>query len=124
VSACSNVDRSAERVVLTVGDRSITEDKLKKDIKRITLEMGITDQGVKHLIPALTNRIVDNYLILEYGKINGITVSENELNAVIKDIKKDYPEKVFQNILIRSLRKFFRISSFADISILRNGRKH
>jgi FKBP-type peptidyl-prolyl cis-trans isomerase (trigger factor) len=102
MSACSNVDRSAERVVLSVGDRSITVDKLKKDIKRITLEMGITDQGVKQLIPALTNRIIDNYLILEYGKINGITVSENELNAVIKDIKKDYPEKVF----------------------LRNGRKH
>ncbi len=101
ISACGNVDRSAETVVITVGDRNITEDKLKKDIKRITFEMGIRDQGVKHLIPALTNRIIDNYLILEYGKINGITVSKNELNAAIKDIKKDYPENVFHNILIR-----------------------
>jgi len=100
LSACGNVDRSAERVVITVGDRIITEDNFKKDIKRITLEMGIRDQRVKHLIPALTNRIIDNYLIQEYGKINGITVSENELNAVIKDIKKDYPENVFHNILI------------------------
>lgn len=91
----------AERVVITVGERNITEDILKKDIKGITLEMGIMDQGVKHLIPALTKRIIDNYLILEYGKVNGITVSENELNAVIKDIKKDYPENEFQNILIR-----------------------
>jgi peptidyl-prolyl cis-trans isomerase C/foldase protein PrsA len=101
ISACGNVDRSAETVVITVGDRNITEDKLKKDIKRITFEMGIRDQGGKHLIPALTNRIIDNYLILEYGKINGITVSKNELNAAIKDIKKDYPENVFNNILIR-----------------------
>jgi hypothetical protein len=87
LSACRNVDRLAERVVITVGERNITEDILKKDIKRITLEMGIMDQGVKHLIPALTSRIIDNYLILEYGKVNGITVSDNELNAVRKDIK-------------------------------------
>jgi parvulin-like peptidyl-prolyl isomerase len=101
LSACSNVDRSAERVVITIGERNITKDRLKKDIKRITLEMGILDQGIKHLIPVLTSRIIDNYLILEYGKANGISVSENELNAAIKDIKKDYPEQVFQNILIR-----------------------
>ena len=79
LSACHIFDDPEERVVIIVGKRNVTEEELRRDIKHLTFEMGITDQRVKHLIPALTERIIDNYLILEYGKINGITVSENEL---------------------------------------------
>ena len=65
LSACDIFDRSDEKVVITVGDRNITTDDLKRDIKYITSGMGITDQGVKDVIDPLVSKLVDHNLILE-----------------------------------------------------------
>lgn len=100
LSACGILDRSDEKVVITVGKRNVTPDELKKDIKFITFEMSIPDQSVKNVLQPLVDRMVDHYLILEYGKDKGITVSTNELESAVKDIKKDYPDKVFQEMLL------------------------
>ena len=72
-----------------------------RDVKRITIEMGIQDQEVKGIIKPLINKIIDNYLILEYGKRNGITVTEQELSVAVAEIKGDYPERVFQDVLLQ-----------------------
>jgi parvulin-like peptidyl-prolyl isomerase len=102
LSACNILDRSEEEVVITVGARSITPDELKRDIKYITSGMGVTDQGVKHVIDPLVSKLVDHYLILEYGRQRGINISEKELDAEIKDIMKDYPdEAVFREMLLK-----------------------
>ena len=69
-SACNILDRSEEQVVIVVGDRDITTDELKRDIKYITSGMGVTDQGVKFVIEPLVSKLVDHYLILEYGNQN------------------------------------------------------
>jgi parvulin-like peptidyl-prolyl isomerase len=100
LSACGIFDRSDEKVAITVGKRNVTPDELKRDIKFITFEMGIPDQSVKNVLQPLVDRMVDHYLILEYGKEKGITVSTNELESAVKDIKKDYPDKVFQEMLL------------------------
>jgi parvulin-like peptidyl-prolyl isomerase len=100
LSACGIFDRSDEKVAITVGKRNVTPDELKRDIKFITFEMGIPDQTVKNVLQPLVDRMVDHYLILEYGKEKGITVSTNELESAVKDIKKDYPDKVFQEMLL------------------------
>ena len=89
-----------------MGNRNVSEDELKRDIRRITFEMGITDEEVKDLIPPLVNRIIDHYLIIEYGKAKGIKVSGNELESAVKDIKRDYQEKVFQEILLKGYIDF------------------
>jgi len=107
LSACGIFDRSDEKVVIIVGDRNITTDDLKRDIKYITSGMGITDQGVKDVIDPLVGKLVDHYLILEYGRQKGITVSEKELEFAVKDIKKDYPEEeVFQEMLLHRYLDF------------------
>ncbi|MEE9609905.1 MAG: peptidylprolyl isomerase [Desulfatiglandales bacterium] len=100
LSACGIFDRSDEKVVITVGKRNVTPDELKTDIKFVTFEIGIPDQSVKNVLKPLVDRVVDHYLILEYGKEKGITVSTNELEAAVKDIRKDYPDKVFQEMLL------------------------
>lgn len=102
LSACNILDRSEENVAITVGERNITTDELKRDIKYITSGMGVTDQEVNFVIDPLVNKLVDHYLILEYGRQNGITVSEKELEMAVEDIKKDYPEEaVFQQMLLQ-----------------------
>jgi len=101
LSACGIFDRSERRIVIIVGNRDVYEDELKRDIRRITFEMGITNEEVTDLITPLVNRIIDNYLIMEFGKEKGIKVSDNELESAVQDIKKDYPEKVFQELLLK-----------------------
>jgi parvulin-like peptidyl-prolyl isomerase len=102
LSACNILDRSGENVVIIVGEMGITTDELKRDIKYITSGMGVTDQEVNYVIDPLVSKLVDHYLILEYGRQNGISISEKELEIAIEDIKKDYPEEaVFQQMLLQ-----------------------
>ena len=100
ISACDLISHSRENVVITVGKRDMTADELKRDIKRMTLRMGITDQEIVYVLRPLINKIIDDYLIMEYSRKKGITISKKELESAVKDIKKDYPGKIFQEMLL------------------------
>ena len=101
LSACDILDRSEERAMVIVGERIVNEAELKRDIIEMTSGMGLTDQSVKEILDSLISRLVDYYLVLEYGRQNSITISEQELESAIEDTKKDYPEeKVFQEMLL------------------------
>lgn len=106
MAACGIIGQPEEKVVISVGKRHITTEELKGDIKHTTFEMGLTDQEVEHVIKALVNKIVDHYLILEYGKEKQIIVSGPELESAVKMIKKDYPEKVFHEVLLHGYIDF------------------
>ncbi|MFH1351937.1 MAG: peptidyl-prolyl cis-trans isomerase [Pseudomonadota bacterium] len=105
-SSCGLFDHSNENVVITVGNRSFTIDELQKDIKRISSRLGINDQEAVQILNKLIDRVLDEYLIIEYGRAQGITLAKNELETTIKDIKKDYPEKLFEEILLRNYIDF------------------
>lgn len=106
VSGCNILDRSKERVVITVGERSITEDELKKDVQQIVVEMGIPDQETKLNIEPIINKIIEKSLIMEYGKEEEILLSEQELESAIVDIKRDYPADTFQKMLLQRYINF------------------
>jgi len=89
-----------EKTVITVGKREISIGELKLDIRRFTAEMGITEQGVEQIIRPLVNRIVDHYLILEYGRESGIFISEEDLEAAVRKMERDYSEQDLRKILL------------------------
>ena len=101
LSACDIFDRSEERALVIVGERIVNEAELKRDIIDMTSGLGLTDQSVKEIMDSLIGRLVDYYLVLEYGRQNSISISEQELESAVEDTKKDYPEeKVFQEMLL------------------------
>jgi parvulin-like peptidyl-prolyl isomerase len=101
LSACDILDGSEERAMITVGERIVNEAELKRDIIDMTSGMGLTDQSVKEIMDPLIGKLVDHYLVLEYGRQNGITISEQELESAVEDAKEGYPEeKVFQEMLL------------------------
>jgi parvulin-like peptidyl-prolyl isomerase len=101
LSGCDIFNRSEEKAIITVGERIINEDELKRDIIDLTSGMGLTDQSVKEIMDSLIGRLVDDYLVLEYGRQNGITISEQELESAVEDAKEGYPEeKIFQEMLL------------------------
>ncbi len=101
LSGCDIFDHSEEKAIITVGDRIVNEAELKRDIIDLTSGTGLTDQSVKEIMDSLISRLVDDYLVLEYGRQNGITISEQELESAVEDAKEGYPEeKVFQEMLL------------------------
>ena len=101
LSACGVFDRSEEEIVIIVGERTVNETELKKDIMYITSGMGLTEQAVKEVLDSLIVKLVDHYLVLEYGRQSNITISKKELDSALEVIKKDYPEEeVFREMLL------------------------
>ena len=96
--ACELFDRPAEKVVLSVGSRSLTREDLRAQLKAMAYEQ----EGMqKERLDFLIERVVDHYLVLEYGKQQGIWVTDEELEGVVREIKKDYAEKDFQDLLLK-----------------------
>lgn len=83
-----------------MGERKITKDVLKRDIQYVTSGMGVGEEGVKQITDPLVSKMVDHYLIMEYGKQKDIALSENELGIAVRDIQGDYSGKVFQEMLL------------------------
>jgi len=81
-----------------VGSRKVTSEELKTQRKRMALE---PDETSKERLDSFVERMVDHYLILEYGKEQGFAVSDGELESAVSDIKKDYAEKDFQELLLK-----------------------
>jgi foldase protein PrsA len=96
---CSPTGASSQSVI-TVGDRSITLGDLEKIVDMTSLENGVPENAVWSSIDSLVERIVDEYLILEYGRERGISVPEIELERSIQDIVKDYPDNTFEETLL------------------------
>lgn len=87
--------------VVTIGDTAISRKEMHDEIEHLIHDMGITDQDAKTGIKSIINKIVEKNLILEYGRKNGITVSPEELDAAVKTIKRDYPDDVFRETLLK-----------------------
>ncbi len=106
LSACGLFEHPEERVVIKVGTQAISTKELKRDLRRVALETEVMLEGQEYPIEVLIQRVIDHYLILEYGKEQGIRVSEEELEAAVKEIKKDYSEKAFQETLVQGYIDF------------------
>ncbi len=99
-SACTTNTGSNPGVVIRVGDRSITGEDVTRIVNFTSLENGIPVSVVWASINGLVNKIVDDSLILAYGKDRGIRLDEIELERAIQDITRDYPEDSFKETLL------------------------
>jgi parvulin-like peptidyl-prolyl isomerase len=84
-----------------VGPRKITVKELKTDVRRAAFEAGVTVEGQGELFEALVQKVLDHYLILEYGGRQGIKITDEELETTLREIKRDYSEQNFQEALLQ-----------------------
>jgi parvulin-like peptidyl-prolyl isomerase len=105
-TACGIVDRPEQKAVITVGSMNVTIEELKRDLKRMTFDMEILAQEMQSLLDPLVDKLVDQYLVLEYGRHEGIEVSDLELDRAVREIQKDYTDKDFQETLLRGFIDF------------------
>jgi len=97
---CDVMNSPGKTAVITVGDQNLQLEGLRQEIKRFGLEMEIDDQGLKQVIESLVDTVVDRMLVLEYAREKGISVSDEELASLTADIRKEYSETEFQELLL------------------------
>jgi len=90
-----------DKAVLRVGKRSVSREDLTKDLRRMASDMEITQQTWALVRESLVLKLVEHYLVLEYGREKGITVSEKDLEAAVKEIQRDYGEAEFKEVLLK-----------------------
>jgi peptidyl-prolyl cis-trans isomerase C len=105
-AACGMVDPPKEKAIITVGSRNVTPNELKRDIKRMTFDMELPGHELQSFLEPLLEKLIDHYLILEYGRQNGIEIPDHDLDKVVREIRGEYSEKDFQEILIRGVIHF------------------
>jgi parvulin-like peptidyl-prolyl isomerase len=99
LSACGLFDQPDQKVVISVGPRKITVKELKTDLRRAAFEAGVTVEGQEQLFEALVQQVLDHYLILEYGREQGIKVTDEELETALREIRRDYSDQEFRETL-------------------------
>jgi len=104
--SCDSFEQPEDRAVITVGEREITLEDLKKEIKRMTYDMEMTGPLAESALEPLLDRLIERSLMLEYGKEQGIAVSEAEVESAVKEIRKDYSDKDFQEMLLQGYIDF------------------
>ncbi len=101
-AACDLLSPAGEQVAIRVGERKISVDRVRRDIERICTEMELSAEEIRPVLGPIVDRVVERYVILAYGAERGITVSEPELEALVQDIKSDYPsEEIFRSMLLQ-----------------------
>jgi parvulin-like peptidyl-prolyl isomerase len=106
IHGCGLFEGDKNGAVLVVGSRHVAPDELKKDMSFITAGMDVPENLRARLKDQLIEQIIDHYLIMEYGRENTITLSENELKSAINNIRKEYTEDGFQDALLRGYVDF------------------
>ena len=101
VAGCGVFDKSGSNVVIIVGSRQITANELIKDMEFIGAGMDLPADQWDRIRKQLVEQVIDHYLVIEYGKENGISISETELESALKEIKKEYTDKAFKDALLR-----------------------
>jgi parvulin-like peptidyl-prolyl isomerase len=97
---CGPCGEIGDRVVMVVGSRQIAVSELKRRMEFISSDSDLLEkQDALH--DELIDQVIDHFLIMEYGKKQGISVSEHELHSALQQIKDDYTEDDFEEALLR-----------------------
>jgi len=102
VPGCGLFDQEPDDVIIEIGSIRLTRDALKKEMAFIGPGTALPGNHAEEIKNRLVSQIIDYYLIIEYGRENGIVVSEAEFQDELKALKKDYTETEFREALLRA----------------------
>ncbi len=98
---CLKFEQTNKMAVITVGTRAVTSEELKKDIEFISALTNFRSIQNNEIKSQLIEHIINHYLILEYGKNQGISINENDMQLAVSEFKREYTEESFQDALLR-----------------------
>jgi len=98
---CGLSDHGREDPVMIIGSKHLSCDALKKEMEFIGGGMPVPVKHARGIKTRLIEQIIDYYLVIEYGKQNNISISENEFQRNLNEIKREYSEDAFRKVLLQ-----------------------
>ena len=99
--SCGLFDDPGDGAALTVGSREVSIHDLKGALDFIGVGGDVWKHQDDRARDRLIQQVVDHYLLLEYGRQKGISVSEAEFYEALGRIREGYSEKAFDEALLR-----------------------
>lgn len=100
LQGCGLFDDEGDGVALVIGSRRLTLHELRRDMAFLGADLDIPEEERAQFRAQMIDRIIDRYLILEYGRQEGISVSDMELEKTIAEIRGQYMEGEFRKALL------------------------
>ncbi|MCF8068317.1 MAG: SurA N-terminal domain-containing protein [Desulfobacterales bacterium] len=107
-SSCSSHDSEIDEKVylIKVGSSEVSiidfENAMEAAKMAYPYNIAHDPQFLRELRLRLINQLSEELIVMERAKELGIVISDEELETLIADFKKDYPEDVFDEMLIES----------------------
>ena len=111
ISGCFSSDddlqpESRDAYLIQVNDRVVTVREFKRDFEIVESlypynslkDTDFTNNTMSNFL----NQLVDEMVLAERAEELNINISDNDLEKVISDIKKDYPDNQFENIFFEN----------------------
>jgi len=102
VAACGLFDQETDDAVIEIGSIRLTREALKREMAYVSRGLSLSGTQTEKIRNQLVRQIIDYYLIMDYGRKEGISVSEDEFQDELKALKKGYEENDFRESLLRA----------------------
>jgi len=97
-------------ILMTVGQREFRQDEFQRAYRvfRSAYAAGVDEDPAAERASKtrFIQQLADQLVLLEYADEIGVTVSQNDLNAAIDDIRTDYPDDLFEQMLLENAINF------------------
>ncbi len=101
-TGCGASEKGDQTPALIVGSTQITAAELQQRMLVMTEALDLEDGPQEVLREMALEQIIDRFLVLEHGKETGVGLAEQEMETTVREIKRDYGEEGFREVLMRA----------------------
>ena len=134
LSGCQGIDSTAQKYVATVDGAKISlndfNERFKAELDAIGSISSLKEDEINRLKEEILNKLIDEKIMLLRAERLSLSVSDEELEHRIEEIKKDYPDDGFDqifagrevdyNIWKKNLRRRLTLKKLADHDVSSN----
>ncbi len=103
---CRQESRSTPSILMKVGARTVTVDEYRRrlNIYRTSTGLYVDDDlaAEREMQIRFVQQMADQLVLLEHARTLGIEVSDQELDEALEAFKRDYPDDVFEQLLLEN----------------------
>lgn len=101
VQACNGSGGDQGRNAMTVGSMHVSLREAKEDFQELSKGLPLSGENGTLVKKQILQQVVERYLILEYARRHGISISDSELVFAMRIIRDDYTDEGFREAILR-----------------------
>ncbi len=106
LQGCQQQPAPSALVLMQTDERAITVDEYRRDLNIYRMATGANADddpaAVREIQLRFTQQLLDQLVLLEHARAMGIVISERELDEEVQALQRDYPDDVFEQLLLEN----------------------